>query len=67
MDPIGAAGIGGAAATPQRLFLSPTSDLGKPNQPGSFLAAAVEAMLRARHAVTDMAYFAAGHTSLGGR
>jgi tetratricopeptide (TPR) repeat protein len=43
----------------QRVFLSHTSDLGKHTEPGSFVAAAVEAVLRARHAVTDMAYFAA--------
>ena len=46
-------------AVPQRVFLSHTSDLGKHTEPGSFVAAAVEAVLRARHAVTDMAYFAA--------
>jgi hypothetical protein len=64
MDPTDATrGSGGAAATPQRVFLSHTSDLGKYTEPGSFVAAAVEAMLRARHAVTDMAYFAARHTS----
>jgi hypothetical protein len=64
MDPIGTAGIGGiTAATPLRVFLSHTSDLGKPDQPGSFVAAAVAAVLRARHAVTDMAYFAARDTS----
>jgi hypothetical protein len=64
MDPIGTAGTGGiTAATPLRVFLSHTSDLGKPDEPGSFVAAAVEAVLRARHAVTDMAYFAARDTS----
>ncbi len=64
MDPIGTAGIGGiTAAVPQRVFLSHTSDLGKHTEPGSFVAAAVEAVLRARHAVTDMAYFAARDTS----
>lgn len=47
----------------RRVFLSHTSDLGKPDEPGSFVAAAVAAVRRARHAVTDMAYFAAGHTS----
>src|SRR5262252_434944 len=60
MDPIGTAGIGGiTTAAPLRVFLSHTSDLGKPDEPGSFVAAAVAAVLRARHAVTDMAYFAA--------
>jgi hypothetical protein len=37
--------------------------LAEHTEPGSFVAAAVEAVLRARHAVTDMAYFAARHTS----
>ena len=50
---------------PQRVFLSHTSDLGKDTEPASFVAAAVSAVLRARHAVTDMAYFAARDTSLG--
>jgi Domain of unknown function (DUF4062) len=64
MDPIGTAGTGGTpAATPLRVFLSHTSDLGKPDKLGSFVAAAVAAVLRARHAVTDMAYFAARDTS----
>jgi hypothetical protein len=54
MDPIDAAGTGGTtAAVPQRVFLSHTSDLGKHTEPGSFVAAAVEAVLRAHHAVTD--------------
>jgi tetratricopeptide (TPR) repeat protein len=43
--------------------VSHTSDLGRPDQAGSFVAAAVAAILRARHAVTDMAYFAARDTS----
>src|SRR5215469_4957192 len=60
MDPIGTTGTD---ATPQRVFLSHTSDLGKPDEKGSFVAAAVAAVLRARHAVTDMAYFAARDTS----
>ncbi len=64
MNPIGVAGSGGiTAAGPQRVFLSHTSDLGKHSELGSFGAAAVEAVLRARHAVTDMAYFAARDTS----
>jgi hypothetical protein len=64
MDAIGTVGTGGpAAAVPQRVFLSHTSDLGRHTKPGSFVAAAVEAGLRARHAVTDMAYFAARDTS----
>ena len=46
---------GTTAAMPLRVFLSHTSDLGKPEQQGSFVAAAVAAVLRARHAVTDMA------------
>jgi len=60
MDPIGTTGTD---ATPQRVFLSHTSDLGKPDEKGSFVAAAVAAVLRARHAVTDMAYSAARDTS----
>ncbi|TMC03728.1 MAG: tetratricopeptide repeat protein [Chloroflexi bacterium] len=64
MGAIGTAGTGGiTGATPLRVFLSHTSDLGKPDEPGSFVAAAVEAVLRARHAVTDMAYFAARDSS----
>ena len=64
MDPIGTVGIGGkVAGGPLRVFLSHTSDLGKHTETGSFVAAAVEAVLRARHAVTDMAYFAARDTS----
>jgi hypothetical protein len=51
------------ASGPRRVFLSHTSDLGKPDQAGSFVGAAVAAVLRARHAVTDMAYFAARETS----
>src|SRR5215470_7597185 len=64
MDATDTAGIGGiTAATPLRVFLSHTSDLGKPDDKGSLVAAAVQAVLRARHAVTDMAYFAARDTS----
>src|SRR5215472_9263514 len=64
MNPIGAVGTGGiTTAAPRRVFLSHTSDLGRNTEPGSFVAAAVEAVLRARHAVTDMAYFAARDTS----
>jgi len=40
-----------------------TADLGQPKEPESFVAAAVRAVQRARHAVTDMAYFAARDTS----
>ena len=63
MSPIGVAGHGITAAVPQRVFFSHTSDLGKHTEPASFVAAAVAAVLRARHAVTDMAYFAARNTS----
>jgi tetratricopeptide (TPR) repeat protein len=64
MSPNDYAGTGGVTtALPQRVFLSHTSDLGKHTEPGSFVAAAIEAVLRARHAVTDMAYFAARDTS----
>jgi hypothetical protein len=51
-----AGGSGGGAL---RVFLSHTSELGKPDEKGSFVAAAVAAVQRARHAATDMAYFAA--------
>jgi tetratricopeptide (TPR) repeat protein len=51
------------AGTPLSIFVSHTSDLGRPDQPGSFVAAAVSAVNRARHAVNDMAYFAARDTS----
>jgi tetratricopeptide (TPR) repeat protein len=61
MSTAGPSGI--TTATPLRIFLSHTSDLGKHTEPGSFVAAAIEAVLRARHAVTDMAYFAARDTS----
>ncbi len=63
MNPIDAAGSSGPTATPRRVFLSHTCDLGKHTEPGSFVAAAVEAVLRARHAMTDMAYFAARDTT----
>jgi hypothetical protein len=64
MNPTGTAWPGGvAAAMPLRVFLSHTSDLGRPDEHGSFVAAAVAAVLRARHAVTDMAYFAARDSS----
>jgi tetratricopeptide (TPR) repeat protein len=63
MRPIGTGGLGSTAAVPRRVFLSHTSDLGKPDEPGTFVAAAVAAVLRARRAVTDMAYFAARDTS----
>jgi hypothetical protein len=54
---------GTTASGPLRVFLSHRSDLGRHTEPGSFVAAAVEAVLRARHAVTDMAYFASRDTS----
>jgi hypothetical protein len=42
MDAIGAAGTGGiTAATPLGVFLSHASDLGNPDETGSFVAAAV--------------------------
>jgi tetratricopeptide (TPR) repeat protein len=63
MSSIDYADSGTRPATAQRVFLSHTSDLGKHTEPGSFVAAAVEAVLRARHAVTDMAYFAARDAS----
>ena len=47
MSPIGATRGGGiTTAMLQRAFLSHTSDLGRHTEPGSFVAAAVEAVLR---------------------
>ena len=47
MDAIGTAGTGGmTTATPLRVFLSHTSDLGRPGEVGSFVAAAGEVTLR---------------------
>jgi len=44
MDPIGTAGTGGiTAATPLRVFLSHTADLGKSDEKGSFVAAVLRA------------------------
>ena len=63
MDPVVTAGGIGTGGAPLRVLLSHTSDLGKPGEKGSFVAAAVGAIQRARHAVTDMAYFAARATS----
>src|SRR5437660_10249893 len=64
MDAIGTVEIGGKVASgPLRVFLSRTSDLGLPDEKGSFVAAAVATVLPPRHAVTDMAYFAARDTS----
>jgi len=49
VNPTGTAGTGGiTAATPPRVFLSHTSDLGRPGEAGSFVAAAVAAMFAAR-------------------
>ncbi len=53
---------GSVHAAPRRVFLSHTSELGAPRGAKSFVAAAVEAVLRAEHAVTDMAYFTARET-----
>ena len=63
MSPTDATRGVGSTAAPRRVFLSHTSDLGKPDESRSFAAAGVAAVLRARHAVTDMAYFAARNTS----
>lgn len=48
-----------AVDRPRRVFLSHTSDLRRFSAVGSYVAAAQEAVIRARHAVTDMAYFTA--------
>jgi Domain of unknown function (DUF4062)/Tetratricopeptide repeat len=64
MDPIVIArGAGSTGGAPLRVFLSHTSDLGQPREPESFVATAIGAVLRARHTVIDMAYFAARDTS----
>jgi len=64
MNLIGTARRDGSTTTPPlRVFLSHTSDLGTPDQPGSFVASAVQAVNRAGHAVANMAYFAARNTS----
>ncbi len=47
------------ASEPLRVFLSHTSDLADFPKDRSFVAAAQSAVLRAGHAVTDMAYFTA--------
>jgi hypothetical protein len=47
MDPTSTAGTGGStAATPLRVFLSHTSDLGRPDEAGRSWGAAVAAVLR---------------------
>jgi Domain of unknown function (DUF4062) len=50
----------GAMVRPQRVFLSHTSELREFPSPLSFVGAAESAVARARFAVTDQAYLAAG-------
>ena len=49
----------GAASIPQRVFLSHSSELRAFPSDRSYIAAAQDAVIRAGHAVTDMAYFGA--------
>ena len=44
---------GSTTATPLRVFLSHTYDLGEPDEAGSFEGAAAAALHRARHAATE--------------
>ncbi|HEY7198649.1 MAG TPA: DUF4062 domain-containing protein [Candidatus Dormibacteraeota bacterium] len=58
--PLSAPGVpDGAAYAPWRVFLSHTGDLREQPAERSFAAAAEAAVIRAGHAVSDMAYFAA--------
>lgn len=59
MDRISGKAVVGADTAPMRVFLSHTSDLRDHPKDRSFIGAAEAAVIRAGHAMIDMAYFAA--------